>query len=94
MYNSMRLFRTFLLISSSLLAFGSMFKIMHWPGAGIILGIALVSVLGFVLIALRDIYCSDDPVIEKLLWLLGFVTLPWIAGFVYYFVSVKPKLEA
>lgn len=88
----MKFFRLSLMLSTSLLIFGALFKVMHWPGANIALGIALICALVFILIGLWRIYKSENSAGEKILWLVGFIVFPWIAGFIYYFVEVKPKL--
>lgn len=89
----MKFFRTSLLISTSLLIIGLLFKIMHWPGAGIMMGVAWLSAISFAFIGLQAIYKSSNALIEKFLWLIGFVFLPWIAGYLYYFVEVRPKYK-
>jgi len=93
MYKQTMFFRKALMVSTAFLIFASLFKMMHWPYAGIAMGIAWTSTLLFVLWALREVYQSARPTLEKFLWLIGFIIFPWIAGFVYYFLEVKPKYD-
>jgi len=91
MFRQTRFFRSALLVSTSLLIFAVLFKMMHWPYTSIALGIAYISALGFVLWRLHEVYQSERPMLEKLIWLIGFIFMPWVAGFLYYFVEIKPK---
>jgi hypothetical protein len=69
---------------------GAMFKIMHWPGASTLLIIGLLTSLIYILIALFKIFqIENKSVIEKLLWLIGFICFSWIVGLIYYYSELR-----
>lgn len=82
------------MISISITIFGAMFKIMHWPGTSVLLLSGLLLSLIYIVIGLIGIYkTKSKSLVEKFLWLLGFIVFPWIAGLIYYIVELKPKYK-
>ncbi|MEK8179467.1 hypothetical protein WMW71_03860 [Flavobacterium buctense] len=69
---------------------GALFKIMHWPGASMLLIIGLLSLAVFVITALYEVYNSKTiNSSEKLMWTIGFLCLGSIAGLVYVLIRRK-----
>ena len=63
---------------------GALFKIMHWPGATIMLIIGLLSLAFFVIMAIYEVHNSKNiNGSEKFMWTIGFLFFATIAGFVY-----------
>jgi len=89
-----KLYRTSLMISIAITIIGAMFKIMHWPGASLLLSLGLLLSLIYIVIALIEIYKTESKsLVEKVLWLIGFIVFSWIVGLIYYFVELKPKYK-
>lgn len=86
-----RLYKISLEISFSITITGAMFKIMHWPGASLLLSIGMFVSLIYIVIALVEIYKTDKSLIEKILWSFGFVVFSWLVGLIYYSKELKPK---
>jgi len=85
-----RFYKPSLIISLIITIIGAMFKIMHWPGASTLLTIGLLTSLIYILIALSNIYQTDKKtLIEKLLWLIGFICFSWIVGLIYYYSELR-----
>lgn len=85
-----RFFKVSLIISVPVTIVGALFKLMHWPGASILLQIGLLCILVYTAIALYLIFRSRKPIIEKFLWLIGIVCFGLIAGIIFYFIEI-PK---
>ncbi|MBP6557716.1 MAG: hypothetical protein KAX93_00420 [Flavobacterium sp.] len=69
---------------------GALFKIMHWPGASMLLIIGLLSLAVFVITALYEVHNSKTiNSSEKLMWTIGFLFLGSIAGLVYVLIGRK-----
>jgi len=82
------------MISIAITIIGAMFKIMHWPGASLLLSLGLLLSLIYIVIALIEIYKTESKsLVEKVLWLIGFIVFSWIVGLIYYFVELKPKYK-
>ena len=80
--------------SLSVIIIGAMFKIQHWPGGGILLSIGLLTSLIYIIIGLIEIYKTENKsLMEKLFWIIGFIIVPWIVGFIYYYSELKPKYK-
>ena len=94
-YNKMiKLYKTSLIISLSVILIGAMFKIMHWPGGRFLLSIGLLISLIYIVIGLIEIYKTESKTLfEKLLWLIGFIAFSWITGLIYYYSELKPKYK-
>ncbi len=85
-----RFYKPSLIISLMITIIGAMFKIMHWPGASTLLIIGLLTSLIYILIALFKIFqIENKSVIEKLLWLIGFICFSWIVGLIYYYSELR-----
>ncbi len=85
-----RFYKPSLIISLIITIIGAMFKIMHWPGASTLLIIGLLTSLIYILIALFKIFqIENKSVIEKLLWLIGFICFSWIVGLIYYYSELR-----
>lgn len=89
-----KLYKTSLMISIAITIIGAMFKIMHWPGASLLLSFGLLISLIYIVIALIEIYKTESKsLVEKILWLIGFIVFSWIVGLIYYIVEMKPKYK-
>jgi len=89
-----KLYKTSLMISIAITIIGAMFKIMHWPGASLLLSLGLLLSLIYIVIALIEIYKTESKsLVEKVVWLIGFIVFSWIVGLIYYFVELKPKYK-
>jgi hypothetical protein len=62
---------------------GAVLKIMHAPGADILLAVALIAGFVFAALALSEILPSSINKPEKLMWIFGFLFLNWIAVILY-----------
>ena len=63
---------------------GALFKIMHWPGASMLLIIGLLSLAVFIFTALYEVHNSKTiNSSEKFMWTIGFLFFGSIAGLVY-----------
>jgi len=89
-----RWFKISLFIGLAMAILGILFKIKHWPGADILFTIATLISLIFIMIALMSIYQTENiGIFEKLLWLIGFILNPFIAGFIYYQMLRRAKYK-
>jgi hypothetical protein len=68
---------------------GAVLKIMHAPGADILLASALIGGFVFAVLALWEILPSSINTSEKLMWIFGFLFLNWIAVILYLAVGRK-----
>ena len=92
--DKIKLYKTCLLLSISVFIIGALFKIQHWPYASFIMSIGFLINLIYIVIALVEIYKTESKsLIEKFLWLIGFIAFSWIVGLIYYFVELKPKYK-
>mgnify|MGYP001205029854 FL=1 len=90
MKDLIKYYRLFLVASFMLTLIGSLFKIMHWPLAGFLVSAGIVSSLFYIIPALIKIYKNKQKsILEKLLWLLGFICFSWIVGVIYYYSEMK-----
>jgi len=95
MKKSYIIFRACLFLGFSIILIGALFKIMHWPGANIMILLGFLTSLVYMVIGIADAF--DDPnnsTTEKVLWLLGFLMSSFIIGIVYYFLKIKPKVNS
>jgi hypothetical protein len=94
-FNKMiKIYKTSLIFSLVLTIIGAMFKIMHWPVASLLLSFGLLISLIYIVIGLMGIYKTENKsLIEKILWLIGFIVFSWIIGLIYYYVELKPKYK-
>jgi hypothetical protein len=72
---------------------GAFLKIMHAPGADILLASGLVGGLVFAVLALSEILPSPIQRTEKLMWIIGFIFLNWIAVILYLAVGRNRILQ-
>lgn len=87
-----KLYKRSLFFSTSLLMVGILLRILHLPAAYLVLGAAYLLGLGYILIGLFQVLKSMYwSVVEKFLWTLGLLVLPFLVGFVYYHIVVKPN---
>ncbi len=90
--NKVTLYKISISTSLILITIGALFKIMHYPGAGLMLLLGMVASFIFIIIALEEIFVDkSNSQLEKLLWLIAFIFLSLITGIVYYFNSIKSK---
>lgn len=85
MKNNVFLFLAILSITGSVA--GAILKIMHVPGADIMLAVALIGGFAFAVFALWEILPSSISKIEKLMWIVGFLFLNWLAAVLYLAVG-------
>ncbi len=86
------LYKISLSISLVLITIGALFKIMHYPGASLLLFLGMIISFIFIIIALEEIFIDkNNSQFEKLLWLIAFIFFSFITGTVYYFNNKKPK---
>jgi hypothetical protein len=77
------LFSLILSVGASIL--GAFLKVLHLPGASFVLGAGLALSLVYIFIGLHNVFTNRRIVLaEKIMWLVGFLFLNWIAGIVYY----------
>lgn len=88
-----KIYRISLFLSFSLLLLGILCKIQHWPGGNTLMAFGFVLALGYLLIALIQIFNSEKSFLEKIVWMLGFVFFAWITGFIYYFMVIKKQIN-
>jgi NADH:ubiquinone oxidoreductase subunit 2 (subunit N) len=69
---------------------GSLFKIMHWPFASMLLTIGLISLALFVLMSILEIMNSKKiEGTEKFMWVIGFLFFGLITGLIYMLSARK-----
>ena len=66
---------------------GALLKIMHAPGADILLAVGLIAGFVFAGLALWEILPTNIQMTEKLMWVFGFIFLNWIAVILYLAVG-------
>lgn len=90
--NNKNLIPVFYVITFIILILGTIFKILHQPLGAEILGLAFISSIIFIVLALIEIFKSDRiNIIEKIMWLVGFIFLSTVAGFIYL-VSARKRI--
>lgn len=85
MKNTVFILLTVLIIAGSIV--GSILKIMHTPGADFLLASGLISGFLFAILALSEILLSPIQKTEKVMWVIGFIFLNWIAVILYMAVG-------
>jgi len=81
---------TSLIISIAITLLGAIWKILHLPGASPILSFGLFIGLIYIVIALIEIFKTESKtLLDKLLWLVGFILVSWITGLIYYNTEFK-----
>jgi hypothetical protein len=69
---------------------GTLFKIMHYASADMLLGAGLLLTLVYTVIALYEIHGSRKlPVSEKVMWTIGFLFLNTVTGLLYILMGRK-----
>jgi len=69
---------------------GAFFKIMHWEYASEILVFGLLLSLIYIVMSLVEIFDSKKvDGLEKFMWLIGFIFISQITGFVYIILGRK-----
>lgn len=88
--NTDKIVITSFIFSFILTIVGALFKIMHWPGASMLLLIGLLSLALFIIMALYEVFNSKTiNSSEKLMWTVGFLCLGSLAGLVYILTGRK-----
>jgi putative Mn2+ efflux pump MntP len=74
-----------------LILLGAFYQVQHHPGAGDILGTALLFSLYWFIMGIAGIFRSRtlSPG-QRARWLAGFLILTWFAGLLWYFREIKP----
>ncbi|MBC7866790.1 MAG: hypothetical protein H7X88_04575 [Gloeobacteraceae cyanobacterium ES-bin-316] len=81
-----KIIRSSLFLSIAISILAAWFKLMHEPGADIVLFLALIPSLVFIITASSEVSQSHKiNRSEKIMWLFGFVFLTVLAGLVYVF---------
>jgi len=87
--NKITLYRFSLTFSTLLVFFGATLKILHYPQSSMILPAGMIFSLPYICIGLYDSFMDKkDSSIVKLMWLIAFIFLSFIAGILYF-----PKLK-
>jgi len=82
----------FYVLSFIILFLGAIFKILHQPLGSEIMGLALISSIIFIVLSLIEIFKSDRiDKTEKIMWLVGFIFLSTVAGFIYL-ISARKRI--
>ena len=69
---------------------GAYIKIMHLPGAELLLAIAFFFLVIFIITGFKEIWYSNRiPESEKTMWLIGFFFMSWITGLIYFWIGRK-----
>jgi len=69
---------------------GAMFKITHWANGNNFISAGLIASLGYIILGIRDVFSNQKTnLLTKLMWLIGFIFVPWITGLIYYPVFKK-----
>jgi uncharacterized membrane protein len=78
-------------IGSTLTSFiGAYIKIMHLPGAELLLAIAFILLVVFIVTGFKEVWYSNNiPESEKTMWLIGFFFMSWITGLIYFWIGRK-----
>jgi hypothetical protein len=64
---------------------GAFFKISHYPHASLLLLMGIITNLVFVILGLIQVFKNNNfKTNEKIMWTMGFIFLPWIAGLLFY----------
>ncbi len=65
---------------------GAFFKIRHQPGGDLGLLLGLACSLAYWFIAFYDVMRARYlPIPERLMWVIGLLAVPYVAGWLYYF---------
>ncbi len=84
-YPKITIYKTSLIVATLLSLLGSYFKITHYAYGNLILVIGMIISLGFIIPGLADVFGNNRlKSHEKLMWIVGFIFLTWIAGFLYF----------
>lgn len=87
--NKITIYQYSLLVSTILVTSGATMKILHLPQSEIILPVGMILSLVYICIGLYDLFLDKrGSSIVKLMWLVGFIFLSWVAGILYF-----PKLK-
>ncbi len=71
---------------------GALFKILHIPGAQMLLGISALLSLVSIISALYEIYSSDRVTVnERIMWTVGFVLFNGLTLLLYFFFG-RPRI--
>ena len=82
----------FYVLSFIILFLGAIFKILHQPFGSEIMGLALISSIIYIVLSLLEIFKSERiDKTEKIMWLVGFIFLSTVAGFIYL-VSARKRI--
>ena len=90
--NNKNLIPIFYVLSFIILFLGAIFKILHQPFGSEIMGLALISSIIYIVLSLLEIFKSERiDKTEKIMWLVGFIFLSTVAGFIYL-VSARKRI--
>ena len=92
--NNKNLIPIFYVLSFIILFLGAIFKILHQPFGSEIMGLALISSIIYIVLSLLEIFKSERiDKTEKIMWLVGFIFLSTVAGFIYLVLARKRILR-
>ena len=87
--NKVTIYRYSLILTIIASLAGGIMKILHYPYSNIILPLGLIISLVYICIGLYDSFMDKkESSLIKLMWLVAFVALSWLAGILYL-----PKLK-
>ena len=90
--NNKNLIPIFYVLSFIILFLGAIFKILHQPFGSEIMGLALISSIIYIVLSLLEIFKSERiDKTEKIMWLVGFIFLSTVAGFIYL-ISARKRI--
>ena len=88
--NTESFIRPTLFLSISITIIGSMFKIMHWPYATLIMAFGMILMLFFIISAIYEVMNSSKiDGSEKFMWVIGFLFFGIITGLIYLLSARK-----
>ena len=90
--NNKNLIPIFYVLSFIILFLCAIFKILHQPFGSEIMGLALISSIIYIVLSLLEIFKSERiDKTEKIMWLVGFIFLGTVAGFIYL-ISARKRI--
>jgi len=90
--NKYKIYRIALFLSLAVLLIGFVFKLRHWAGANVFVIAAYFISVVYVVIGVMDTYLDDSKsILEKGVWLAGFLFITPLTGVIYYLTEIKKK---
>lgn len=87
--------KTTFVVSFLLIIMGAIFKIMHAPFGDVLLSLGIISFVISILVALYEIFAAPHiKFLEKMIWLVGFITTGWLVMLIYLLVRRKDVVHS